>query len=275
MVLSSVVLPTPLRPIRQTSSPGPHLEVDAPEHLGLAVGGVEPANGQHRRRLAPPPEVDLEDPRVALDLLHRPLAEDRALVEHGHLAGDLPDELHVVLDDQHRSVGRDRLEQLAGARRLLVGHAGHRLVHEQQLRILRDHHPDLEPLLLAVRQSARPASRPRPASCTVSRVARDPVALLAPVRSAERGEHALAGPAKRQLHVVPHREVHEHRRRLELAADAEARDLVLAQRQRGRCSWPKITRPALGLDPPGDDVEQAWSCRRRSGRSPRAARGGP
>ena len=39
-----------------------------------------------------------------------------------------------------------------GARGFFLGHAGHRLVHQQQLRILGHHHADLEPLLLAVRQ---------------------------------------------------------------------------------------------------------------------------
>src|SRR5712692_3907870 len=110
-------------------------------------------------RLAPPPEIDLEDARIALDLLHRPLAEDRPQVQDRHLASNLPDELHVVLDDEDRPVGGDRLEQPAGPRSLLVGHARDRLVHEEQLGILRDHHPDLEPLLLAVRQGAGQGAR--------------------------------------------------------------------------------------------------------------------
>src|SRR5438067_339772 len=147
VVLSKVVLPTPLRPMRQTSSPArtsrstPQSTCDWPyatsrplmDSIGL---------------LAPPSQIDLEDARVALDLLDRPLAQHGPLMEHRHLTRDLPHELHVVLDDEHRPVRGDRLEQRAGPLRLLVGHAGNRLVDQQELRILRDHHPDLEPLLL-------------------------------------------------------------------------------------------------------------------------------
>src|ERR1051326_3011590 len=55
----------------------------------------------------------------------------------------------------------------------------------------------------------------------------DAVALGARVAIEERREDALAGAAERELDVVAHREVDEHRRRLELAPDAERRDLVL------------------------------------------------
>ena len=48
----------------------------------------------------------------------------------------------------------DLLEQLGGLLGLGVGHAGDRLVDQQQLRVLREQHADLEPLLLAVRQAA-------------------------------------------------------------------------------------------------------------------------
>src|SRR5262245_2284665 len=99
--------------------------------------------------LAPSPETDHERARSVPDVRDRPLAETGPLVEHRHLARDLPDELHVVLDDEHRAVDRDRLEQLAGPGSLLIGHAGYRLVDQEQLRVLSDHHADLEPLLLA------------------------------------------------------------------------------------------------------------------------------
>src|SRR6266478_5230049 len=104
--------------------------------------------------LAATAEIDLEDTRIALDLLDWPLAQHGPLVEHGDLAGDLPHELHVVLDDENRAVRGDRLEQLTRARGLFVGHPGDRLIDQQELRILRDHHADLEPLLFAVRQGA-------------------------------------------------------------------------------------------------------------------------
>src|SRR4030095_11921889 len=111
-------------------------------------------------RLAPPPQIDLEDARIVLDLLDRPLAENGPLVEHRHLARDLPDELHVVLDDEHRAVNRDRLEQLAGPGSLLVGHPGDRLLDQEQLRARGGHPAAFAPPALA---PGRPPRRPKAA----------------------------------------------------------------------------------------------------------------
>ena len=55
----------------------------------------------------------------------------------------------------------ERQEQLGRALGLLVGHAGHRLVEQQQLGVLHQQHADLEPLLLAVAQAARRCAAPR------------------------------------------------------------------------------------------------------------------
>src|SRR5437660_2420997 len=100
-------------------------------------------------------QINLEHARITLYLLHRALAQVRTLVEHRHLGAELADELHVVLDDEDGAVARDAEEQIGGARGLFVRHARHRLVDEEELGILRHHHPDLQPLLLAVRQRAR------------------------------------------------------------------------------------------------------------------------
>jgi hypothetical protein len=76
-------------------------------------------------------------------------------MQHRHLVGDARDELHVVLDDDHRTVPADALEQLGGLLALLGAHAGHRLVEHQQLRLLHQQHADLQPLLLAMAQQGR------------------------------------------------------------------------------------------------------------------------
>src|SRR5215470_15393547 len=95
--LSSVVLPTPLRPMRQSTSPAetrrstPHSTCEPP----YATSSRSTAS---IGRLAAAPDVHLEHARVRLHLIHRPLTQHGALVEHGHLAGDLSHELHVVLD---------------------------------------------------------------------------------------------------------------------------------------------------------------------------------
>ena len=66
-----------------------------------------------------------------------------------------PHELHVVLDHHHRVLAGQRQQQLGGALDFLRRHAGHRLIDQQQSRVLHEQHADLEPLLLAMREDAR------------------------------------------------------------------------------------------------------------------------
>ena len=101
-----------------------------------------------------------------------------------------------MLDDEDRPVRGDLLEQRAGARRLLVGHAGHGLVHEQELGVLGDHHPDLEPLLLPVRERAGRSAGLARELYGLERP-RDPLARLAGIAPPERGEDALRRPPQR------------------------------------------------------------------------------
>ncbi len=58
-------------------------------------------------------EIDLSDTIVRLYLLNRPFANDGPFVQDRHDAGDLPDELHVMLDHDDCMFFRQRLEQLA------------------------------------------------------------------------------------------------------------------------------------------------------------------
>src|SRR2546426_12826109 len=83
-----------------------------------------------------PAQVDLLHDQVGLDLGHGPLAEDLALVQHGHPAGEAADEVHVVLDDHEGTGESDRPEQLTGAGTFLPGHACNRLVKQQEPRVL-------------------------------------------------------------------------------------------------------------------------------------------
>jgi hypothetical protein len=80
-------------------------------------------------------------------------------VQHGHPAGDAAHELHVVLDDDDGVLAGQPAQQLGRPLHLGVGHAGDRLVDQQHLRVLRQQHPDLQPLLLPVRQQAGLALR--------------------------------------------------------------------------------------------------------------------
>src|SRR5439155_4189695 len=87
-LFSSVVLPTPLRPIRHTTSPAPtsrstsrrtRLSPYDADSFSIRNIGFFPVLGQ----------VHFDHPPVPLDLLHRPLAQHPALVEHRHRPGDL------------------------------------------------------------------------------------------------------------------------------------------------------------------------------------------
>ena len=65
-------------------------------------------------------EIDLDDLGVALDFLHGTLAKYLPFVKHCDLTGDLPDEGHVVVDDDERVPPRHFREQLAIARVLVA-----------------------------------------------------------------------------------------------------------------------------------------------------------
>src|SRR5256886_13532107 len=146
-------------------------------------------------------QIDLEHARITLYLLHRALAQDRTLVEDRHLGAELADEFHVVLDDQDGAVARDAEEQLGGARGLFVRHARHRLVDEEELGILRHHHPDLQPLLLAVRQRARQHAALGGKADLLQRAV-DAAPVVVHVAALEEGrEDALAGASRSEEHT--------------------------------------------------------------------------
>ena len=144
-LLSSVVLPTPLRPIRQTTCPagtsrstsrrtatrrsehrdsGPRTSASPRQRSGAdepdaareacgppgcrsaprraadsdaSRGGRRDRRGPCRARGRPRSPSGRAAPRPT-----RALAQHPALVQHGHLLGDLADESHVVVDDQQR-----------------------------------------------------------------------------------------------------------------------------------------------------------------------------
>src|SRR6476646_8993187 len=99
-LLSRVVLPTPLRPIRQTSSPARTSRLTSRR---ISVSPYATDNLFTWSMLVPVlAQVDLDHARVALHLRHAPLAQRLALVQHRDARGDLAHERHVVVDDQER-----------------------------------------------------------------------------------------------------------------------------------------------------------------------------
>ena len=142
-------------------------------------------------------------------------------------------EVHVVLDDDDGALTADAAQQLAGLLAFLVAHAGDRLVEQQHVGVLHQQHADLQPLLLPVREHPGGLVAPGRSSPMVSSA------------SLDRREHAVAAPQQRprrpagtgrDVEVLQHRQLLEHARGLERAADAEPGDLVhlLAEQFRRR-----------------------------------------
>ncbi|MCY1451418.1 hypothetical protein D9M71_682850 [compost metagenome] len=64
------------------------------------------------------------------------------------MVGNAADKAHVMLHHHQRVLAGQPLEQFGGEFGLGIGHAGHRLVQQQQLRLLHQQHADLQKLLL-------------------------------------------------------------------------------------------------------------------------------
>ena len=168
------------------------------------------------------------------------------------------DEAHVVLHHHQRVLALEREKQLGGALGFLVGHAGHGLVEQQQLGVLHQQHADLQPLLLAMAQVARHAAHAVGQVDGVQHLGQA-VALGRVEPEQHRRGHALVG-LERELQVLEHAELLEHRGLLELAADAQLGDLrlVVAQQVDGAA---EEHRARVGPGLAGDDVHHRGLAR--------------
>ncbi len=99
-------------------------------------------------------EIDRLDARIARHLVGGAVDEQRAVHQHGDAVGEGEDEIHVVLDQQHRHVLRQRRHRLQDLVALVLGDAGGGLVEEEHVGPAGDGERDLEQALLAVRQVA-------------------------------------------------------------------------------------------------------------------------
>jgi hypothetical protein len=95
-------------------------------------------------------EIHLDDPRIVRDVVDGAFGDDGAFVKHRHLDVERPDEGHVVLDDDDRLLLGNFLQQFGGGFGFGIGHAGGRLVDQQQFGFLRQQHAYFQPLLLSV-----------------------------------------------------------------------------------------------------------------------------
>ena len=127
------------------------------QRLGLTPLGAKP-DGKFVYRSGGIELARLRLAHTALDALHDfGSALAAALAGAGpHVDHAVGREHHggVVLHHHHAAAARDAAEEGGGVLGFLVGHAGHRLVHEQELGILGEQHADLvEELAEALRRT--------------------------------------------------------------------------------------------------------------------------
>src|SRR5437868_15297981 len=81
-------------------------------------------------------EIDFDDALVVLHVIDRAFGEDAALVQHGDARAEAAHEGHVMLDDDDGVLARQSEDEGGGLLGLAVGHAGDRLVEQEELLVL-------------------------------------------------------------------------------------------------------------------------------------------
>src|SRR5215470_13711300 len=125
------------------------LQRHALENVGVAVEGVDVANFQDRHE-STGPQIDLLHPCTIANSLHRSRLQHLKEMQNRDVAGDVENNVHVVLNQQNRQTGIEPKEKLGHFRGLATGQAGGRLVEQQDLRITGEREYDFELALFAV-----------------------------------------------------------------------------------------------------------------------------
>src|SRR5437867_3571692 len=154
------VLPAPLAPITQTSSPG-YTTRSRPRRTATgpyaAWRSSRLSNGARSDTAIDGPQVGADDVRVRLDRGGRALRDHAAVVQHDHGVRDGHDHPHIVLDQEDGgALVTDSPDQVGHRRLLGGGHAGAGLVEEEEPGPGAERHRELHEPLLPVRELARP-----------------------------------------------------------------------------------------------------------------------
>src|SRR5216683_1213150 len=153
MVLSSVVLPAPLRPSTATA---PRRRAASFTSNRTWLRPYETHSPRTSRNVGSDTgEIDLLHLAAVLDPRDRSTLEHIALIQDGQHVADVADEIEIVLDNDERTATLDRNQQLAGNAPLLQTHACGRLVEQQKPWFRCERHCNLEPLLLPMRERRR------------------------------------------------------------------------------------------------------------------------
>ena len=206
----------------------------------------------------------------------RVAGEQRAVVHDGHPVGEPEAHVHPVL---HQHDGGAQGVTTRGSprpvRHVLRAHAGGGLVQQQHRRLADDRQRHLELALAAVGQGGR--GEVAGAVDAGRRLQRLPCAWTAASLAADAGARASrsrrGGPGG-QPHVLQHAEVTGTSWSTGSCGPGRRR----ARRKggaRGDVPPARSIRAGGRPDESGQQVEQAWSCRRRWGRAPPGTRLGP
>src|SRR5499426_767250 len=251
-VARSVVFPTPFRP--STASELRSRSTNATSSRTT----VSPYPARTPARLSasamPLPEVDLVHAPVGADLGRRSLAQYLALHQYRDPLREAEHDVHVVLDDEDRDVGRQRVEHLQDPLRFERRHAGRGLVEQQHLGLEPERDGDFDQALLAVRQVDHAHRR-----VGVQSQAREQRhCLVADVAMRARRAPRAAGDAAAfrdtERDIVEHRQIPEERVDLEGSADAALHARLL--REPGDVLAAEQDPPRRRSEPAGEHVHE-------------------
>ena len=139
-----------------------------------------------------------------------------------HPVGDGLDKSHVVLHHHQGVLSSQGTKQLRRILRFRIGHAGRRLIKQQQMRLLHQQHADLKKLFLTMGQQTGLAVALAVKTQQAQHLIQ-PIVLFAAYPGAQAGPHRFI-PLHRQGEIFRHRQRFEDRRLLKLAPDALAGD---------------------------------------------------
>ena len=183
-----------------------------------------------------------------------PSAKIGAVDEHGHPPGEVEDEVHVVLDQQHRHLGRQGVDDVEDLLSFAFGHAGHRLVEQQHPRPAGERHRDLEQAALAVGQLGDAlALDVLETELTQQRIARRPDPRVGAEPPPPAGADAEL-PRDRERERLQRRQPAEELVDLECAHDAASHPPV--RRQAGDVVAIEPDRAGARLQGAGEQVDQ-------------------
>src|SRR5579883_1809031 len=199
------------------------------------------------------PQIDVDHRGVVLHEIERAVGQHRAFMEYRDAALEAAYEGHVVHDHDHGAGADQRADERGRRRGLAVGHAGHRLVEQQQPLLLDQQHADLKPLLLSVDQGSRQDAL-APGEPDAADHRRDRL-LLRARRPCEQRARDAARAFLRQLEIVEDGQILEHGGLLELAADAEIGNPRLVEPREVDDALEEDAA-AIGPRLAGDDIHQ-------------------